>query len=289
MSDAARDAVIEQHLRTLKLPGMRVEFPALAREARDGNWPYEEYLHQLLALEVAGRHERAVTGRIRQARFPAIKTLDQIDYAALQGVSRPKVLELASGEFIEQARDVVIAGPVGTGKTHLAIGLGLAAAERRMHVLFARAADLVRDLAEARDEYVLGRMHRRIQRAQLLIVDELGFVPFDRAGAESLYNLLSERHGSRSTLVTTNLAFGEWVQIFGSEKLTTALLDRLCYRAEILVTKGPSYRTRGRLPTGTPPTSSPPGEGERAIGRRLREAEDPTPQPFLEDQQEPPT
>jgi DNA replication protein DnaC len=225
---------------------MRSELPAVAREARQGGWEYEDFLRVLLELEVTGRNERAVANRIRMARFPAIKTMDQIEWDALQGISRPQVLKLVSCEFVEIAHDVVIAGPVGTGKTHLATAIGLAAAERRMHVLFTRAADLVRDLQEARDEQVLGRLHRRVQRAQLLIVDELGFVPFSAAGGELLFNLLSDRHGRRSTLVTTNLAFGEWVQVFGSEKLTTALLDRLCHRAEILVTKGPSYRTRDR-------------------------------------------
>jgi DNA replication protein DnaC len=248
VSEAARDAVIEQHLRTLRLPGMRSELAAVAREAREGGWEYEDFLRALLELEVTGRNERAVASRIRMARFPSIKTMDQIDWDSLTGISRPQVLALTSCEFIEKAHDVVIAGPVGTGKTHLAIAIGLAAAERRMHVAFTRAADLVRDLKEARDEHVLGLLHRRIQRAQLLIVDELGFVPFSATGGELLFNLLSDRHGRRSTLVTTNLAFGEWVQVFGSEKLTTALLDRLCHRAEILVTKGPSYRTRDRLP-----------------------------------------
>lgn len=114
-------------------------------------------------------------------------------------------------------------------------------------MLFVRAANLVRDLNEAQGERTLGALQRRLLRVDLLVLDELGFVPFTRSGGEILFNLLSERHGRRSTLVTTNLAFGEWVQVFGCEKLTTALLDRLCHRAEILVTSGPSYRTRGRL------------------------------------------
>ena len=156
------------------------------------------------------------------------------------------MLELASCQFIENAEDVVIAGPVGTGKTHLAIALGVEAARRRYRVVFIRAADMVRSLLEARDARTLGRLHQRLLRASLLIVDELGFVPFDRTGGELLFNLLSERHERRSTLVTTNLAFSEWVEVLGDEKLTTALLDRLAHRAHIMTTQGPSYRMRER-------------------------------------------
>lgn len=141
----------------------------------------------------------------------------------------------------------MLAGPVGTGKTHLAIALGVEATRRRYRVLFTRAADLVRELLEARDERLLGRLYKRLRGVDLLIVDELGFVPFDRAGGELLFNLFSDRYERRSTLVTTNLAFGEWVQGFCDEKLTTALLDRLGHHAHILTTRGSSYRTRRRM------------------------------------------
>ena len=124
--------------------------------------------------------------------------------------------------------------------------MGVEAARRRLRVVFTRAADLVRTLIEARDARALTRLNQRLQKADLLIVDELGFVPFDRAGGELLFNLLAERYERRSTLVTSNLAFGEWVQVFGDEKLTTALLDRLSHHAHILTTKGLSYRTRKR-------------------------------------------
>ena len=147
---------------------------------------------------------------------------------------------------MERGDDVVIAGPIGTGKTMLAIALGVEATRRRKRVAFVRAADLVRDLIEARDERTLGRLQQRYRRQDLLIIDELGFVPFDKSGGELLFNLMADRYERRSTLITTNLAFGEWVQVFGSEKLTTALLDRIGHHAHVLTTKGDSYRTRNR-------------------------------------------
>lgn len=242
-SPAAREAVIGELLKALKLPAFGEEYQALARQAANEGWDYEDYLQELLELELRSREQRTAQRRLREARFPDVKTLEEIDWQALKGVSKPKISELSSCEYLTRAEDIVLAGPIGTGKTHVAISLGVEATRRRYKVAFSRASDLVRGLREARDEMVLSRLYRRYQRVDLLIVDELGFVPFERAEGELLFDLLSDRHERRSTIVTTNLSFGEWSQVFRDEKLTTALLDRLSHHSHILTTTGSSFRT----------------------------------------------
>ncbi len=239
--------LVRKHARQLKMPGAARELEALARQAREEKWSYEEYVQEVLTVEVASRSDSAVRQRLRDARFPETKTLDQFDFASADGVDAAQIADLARGGWLERAENVILAGPIGTGKTHLAIALGIEAAKQRRHVAFARAADLVRILVEARDQRELGRTQRRLDRVDLLILDEVGFVPFDRAGGELLFNVVASRYERRSVLVTTNLPFSEWPKVFGGdEKLTTALLDRLAHHSAVITTKGKSFRMRKR-------------------------------------------
>ena len=184
------DLILTQ-ARALKLPGLARTFAALARQARDAHWPHEDYLHEVLSAEHASRHASVIRQRLRDARFPEVKTLDTFDFAAADGVSATQVHTLARGEWVTQPENPILAGPIGTGKTHLAIALGVEATKQKRRVLFARAADLVRQLLEARDGRELGRLQRRLLSLDVLIIDEVGFVPFDRPGGELLFNLIT--------------------------------------------------------------------------------------------------
>lgn len=245
---ALLDEVVRNHLKSLKLPEIARIFPEVTREAREGGWRLEEVLRVLLEAELAKRAENVAKARLRAARFPAVKTLEGFDFTFQPNLDRGALLQLAHGDWIAAAEPVIFAGPVGTGKTHLAIALGVEATTHRYRVRFFRADDLVRTLIEARDEQAVDKLLRQLERVDGLIVDELGFVPFDRTGAELLFNLLARRYQHRATVVTTNLAFGEWSKVFGDEKLTAALLDRLGERAHVIPTSGPSYRMRSTAP-----------------------------------------
>jgi DNA replication protein DnaC len=245
---------------SLKMPGLKRSFEGLARQARQEAWSFEEFLYEVLSAESSSRAESSIRQKIHEARFPEPKTLGEFDFTAVEGIDEATILTLARGEWIPKAQNLILAGPIGTGKTHLAIALGIEAAKQRRSVAFHRTADLVRSLVEARDARELGRLQRRLQRAELLILDELGFVPFDRTGGELLFNLIADRYERRSVLITTNLAFSEWPKVFADdEKLTTALLDRLAHHASVISTRGKSYRMRRRAGKGDKTTSADDG------------------------------
>jgi DNA replication protein DnaC len=239
--------LLKAQTRSLKMPGLARSFERLGREAREEKWSYEDYLHEVLACEQVSRTESAIRSRLRDARFPEEKTLNSFDFATADGIDAKQLAELSRCEWASKAHNVLLVGPIGTGKTHLAIALGIEAAKQRLHVAFWRAADLVRTLVEARDKRELGRLERRLARIDVLILDELGFVPFDRTGGELLFNAIANRYERKSVVVTSNLSFSEWPKVFaGDEKLTTALLDRLADHAAIVTTRGKSFRMRRR-------------------------------------------
>ena len=200
---------------------------------------------RLAELEVTNRHQRMVQRRIRAARFPATNGVDTFDFSAIPSVNQPLVMQLARCEYVERRENVIAIGNRGPGKTHVALGLGLAACQRGLSVGFTTAAALVNELVEARDERRLLNLQRQLARLKLLIIDELGFVPLSHTGAELLLEVFSQRYERGSILVTTNLPFDEWAEVFASERLTDALLDRLTHHVHILEMNGESYRLRG--------------------------------------------
>jgi DNA replication protein DnaC len=236
--------LLRTHLKQLKLPAMGAEFEKLAREAATANESYEQYLLRLTEVEVSARASNAVQARIRAADFPVLKDFDTFDFTAVPSVNKPKVLELARGEWIEQRTNTCLIGSPGTGKTHLAIALGLAACRQGKRVRFFTAAALVTRLEEAQKQYQLDRVLAQLDRTDLLICDELGYLSFSRAGAELLFQVFADRYERRSLLVTSNLAFSEWGQVFQGERMTAALLDRLTHRCHIFEMNSESFRFR---------------------------------------------
>ena len=241
-SQGTPQLLLAHHLKQLRLPTVLREYDKVAREcARDGV-DHPRYLLRLLELELIDRERRLVERRIRQARFPATKSLDSFEFTAIPSLNKMLVLELARCEYIPRRENVIALGNSGTGKTHIALSLGLAACQKGFSVTFIAAAQLVHQLMEARDEKRLLRLQRELQAPKLLIVDELGYVPLSSTGAELLFEVFSQRHERSSTIVTSNLPFEEWTSVLGSERLTGALLDRLTHHVHILSMNGDSYR-----------------------------------------------
>ena len=223
---------------------MLCEWEKLAREADAKNEPYEGYLLRLTEAEVTARSAKALSTRIRTAGFPVVKDLDTFDFSVTPAVSKQKVLELARGVWVEEHTNCCLIGNAGTGKTHLATALGLAICRLGRRVKFVTAASLVTQLEEAQQHHRLERVLSQLERVDLLIIDELGYLSFSRGGAELLFQVFAERYERRSVLVTSNLAFSEWGSVFQGDRMTAALLDRLTHRCEIFEMNGESYRFR---------------------------------------------
>src|SRR4051812_50210114 len=240
--NAVPQVLLAHHLKALKLPTFLREYDKQARQCAAEGVAHTGYLLRLAELELLDRERRMVERRIRQARFPAVKSLDGFDFAAIPSLNKMLVLELARCAYVERRENVTALGPSGTGKTHVALGLGLAACQKGLSVGFVTAAALVHELLEAREERRLLRLQKQLAGYRLLIVDELGYVPLSPSGAELLFEVFSRRYERGSILVTSNLPFDERTSVFGSERLTGALLDRLTHHVHILEMNGESYR-----------------------------------------------
>ncbi|MDO9526706.1 MAG: IS21-like element helper ATPase IstB [Gemmobacter sp.] len=250
--------LLADHLKTLKLPTFLREYEKLARPRRrtppilkvarvrargaTEGLDHVQFLARLVELELIDRERRMIERRIKAAKFPATKSLDSFDFKAIPKLNKLQVLELARCEWVERRENVIALGPSGTGKTHISLGLGLAACQKGLSVAFITAATLVNELMEARDERRLLRLQKQMATVKLLIIDELGFVPLSKTGAELLFELFSQRYERASTMITSNLPFDEWTETFGTERLTGALLDRLTHHVNILEMNGDSYR-----------------------------------------------
>ncbi|GAB6052885.1 IS21-like element helper ATPase IstB [Magnetospira thiophila] len=243
MSDSPQ-ILLHHHLKKLRLPTFLAEYDKLAKQSAAENKNHVEFLLRLVELELIERERRMIERRIKAARFPAVKSLDNFDFKAMASLNKPLVMELARCQYIEDRENIIALGPSGTGKTHIALGLGLAACQKGLKVRFITASALVHELMEASDERRLLRLQKQLAGQNLLIIDALGFVPLSKTGAELLFETISQCYERGSVIITSNLPFDEWTEIFGSERLTGALLDRLTHHVHILEMNGESFRLK---------------------------------------------
>lgn len=242
-----RLAAIRQQCKQLQLPAVSAQCRRLAEQAVKAHHSPLAYLEALLGAELDERERRAIDRRIREAHFPRIKTLEEFDFAGAPQIPAALLRTLAEGEYLRRAEPVLFLGETGTGKTHLATGLGVAACRQRRRVRFTTAAALVNDLVEAQHHHQLSRVTNRWAHCELVIIDELGYVALAEVGAELLFQLIAERAEKAAVIATTNLPFSEWTTVFPNARLCQALLDRLTDRAHIIETGTESYRFRRTL------------------------------------------
>jgi DNA replication protein DnaC len=243
MTDAPQ-VLLTHHLKKLRLPTFLSEHGKLARQCAAEGKDHVQYLLRLCELELIERERRMIERRIKAAKFPATKSLDSFDFKAIPSLNKMLVMELARCEYVTRRENIIALGPSGTGKTHAALGLGSAACQKGMRVRFVTAAALVHELIEAVDERRLQRLQKQLAAQDLLIIDELGFVPLSKTGAELLFEVISQRYERGSIIITSNLPFDEWTETFGTERLTGAILDRLTHHVHILEMNGESFRLR---------------------------------------------
>jgi DNA replication protein DnaC len=248
MADAAAVGRIALLLTELKLPTIKKVYAKLAKEVAHAGGDFMAFLDTILQEEVSERRRRRIERRIKEARFRQIKLLSELDAQALpNGITVDRLQQLATGDYLRERANILAVGSNGTGKTHVCVGLGIEACRQDKRVRFFTATELASELEAAQEEHQLHRYLRRFAAYDLVLVDELGYVPISHGGAELLFQAFSERHERGSMIVNTNLAFAEWAQVFKTERLAVALLDRLTHRAHILEMNGESYRLRSAL------------------------------------------
>ena len=252
-TETKSSVLLKHHLKALKLPTMYTECEKIAQRCAADNADHLAFLLQLTELELIERARKAAERRLYASRFPAHKLLDEFDFSARPSINKPLLLQLVKGDYLDQRENLLLVGPSGTGKSHLATALGMAACAQGRKVRFFRVTELITLLLEAKEERQLLRMRQQLGKLDLLVLDELGYVPASKAGAELLFDVIATAYERNSLIVTTNLPFENWTEVLGSERLTGAALDRLTHRCHILETKGESYRLqdakRRRRPT----------------------------------------
>ncbi len=240
-------AMLETYLRQLRIPTFAHNYQAFAQDAARSNLSFERYLFALCEAEITQREANRVERCIANAKFPVLKDIDGFDFTVIGGISKARVVELAQGDYLAKKESIILVGNPGLGKTHIATGLALAACKQGKRVRFFGAAGLVNDLLAVQKELRLSKFMAPILKHDLVVLDEVGFIPFSTEGAQNLFQFCSDLYERVSIMVTTNLRFGDWTSIFGDEKMTAALLDRLTHKAHILEFVGESYRFRQRL------------------------------------------
>jgi DNA replication protein DnaC len=241
------DAMVRQHCKQLRLPTMASQFSRMAQEATKLQQPYTRYLNALLMSELEERERHIIERRIRETHLPRIKTLDDFDFSQSPQISAVQIRELADGGYLQRSEPVIFIGEAGTGKTHLASGLAIAACRQKKRVRFTTAAGLVNELVEATHHNQLGRALARWSRFDLIVLDEVGYVPLAEVGAELMFQVIAERAEKTAVIITTNLPFSEWTQVFINTRLCKALLDRITDQAHIIQTGSDSFRFKRTL------------------------------------------
>lgn len=245
--NAGMKAVLMENLKILKLSAMKRDLDSHLRQANQDKLSYDEFLLNLTETEVLTRKENGYKKRLSEAKFPLIKPLETFDFGAASELDARLIQELAGCEYVQKARNVIFLGKSGAGKTHLATSLGIEACKNGIRTRFVTGCGLANELIEARDEKALSRIIKRYAGYGLLIIDELGYVPFSKEGGQLIFQILAQRHERKPVIITTNMGFGDWTQIFGDANMTAALLDRVTHKAHVINCSWESYRLKETL------------------------------------------